>query len=204
MADPDTGEPFTDTGIKLFESLEQYLLDEVGADEAIPDALTAVSGEVMRTVQPDLTLNPVDIVHEPAAAGPRQGVTTTVTLRNLGETAVQSATVALFLETTPCDRTDDPDGFEHLQGLPEGHLGSRIELGRTTTGVGAYPAKVELSFQWALPADAVSACSPLIEVRISDAVGQGTDPHTGRTYTEFSEDNNRGRQRSRPLDQPYF
>jgi len=198
IPDPETGEPFTDTGIKLYQSLEQYLADEVGAGAFIPGELTAVTGEVMRTVQPELTVNPVDIVHEPAGVGPGQGVTTTVRVRNIGETAVESATAALYLETTPWDRTDDPDGFEQLQGLPAGYTGSRQELGRDTTAVGAYPAVAEVSFEWTVPAGLPAGVYP-IEVRISNVVGQGVDPNTSRAYSEFSSDNNRGRQRSRLL-----
>ena len=196
LADDVTGEPFTDTGVPLWESLRDYLEESFGDGQTIPESLISVTGDLLRTVQPDLSVNPTDIEIEPSEAFPGERVQVTVTLRNLGECAVDSARVALYFDTMPWDPTTSPDGYDALEGLPADYLGSHRLISDTSVSVGAYPATSELTFDWTIPEGTPVGSIPL-EVRISDVVCQTTDENTGEASLESSTDNNDGRQRAR-------
>ncbi|MFH2006880.1 MAG: hypothetical protein ABI333_09880 [bacterium] len=198
VRDPDTGEPFTDTGIPLYESLTGFLSDTVGPEAALPEELTIVTGDSFRTIQPDLTVNPPDISFRPRYPLPGDSVTVTVVVRNLGETPVESALVGLYWETTPWDRVDDPDDFSGLEGLPAGHLGSLELIDEQQLGVGAYPATVQVRFQWTVPEDLVPGYYS-VGVRIANVECGELDPNTGAPFAEHTTANNAGRQRARLL-----
>jgi len=198
LADPDTGQPFTDTGIDLWRSLHEFL-DKGMESDVVPTELLLVDGRHFRTLQPDLTLNPSDITLDPPIAKPGDQVTISVRVRNLGEAPVDSARIGLYYEKTPWDLADDPDGFEHMQDLPADHEGSRAQIGETLIGVPEWPGATDVTFSWTVP-DLLPVGAYPVEVRIEDVYSDGLDPNTGEPYLEFTETNNSGRQRSRLLE----
>ena len=198
LADETTGEPFTDTEIPLWVSLSEYLAETFGGDQSIPESMTAMMGDSYRTVQPDLTINPTDITVDPQSAFPGEGVQITVKLRNLGETAVDSARVALYFDTMPWDATTSPDGYEDIEGFETPFSGSHELISATTASIGAYPATEDVSFEWTIPEGTPVGPIP-IEVRISDVVSSVVDDNTGDGSVESCADNNAGRQRARLL-----
>jgi len=198
VADPETGEPFSDSGRMLYEALHLYLAEEVGAGGSLPDRLTRVTGEAFRTVQPDLTTNPADIQLSPTEARPGERVRALVQVRNLGMTPVRSARVSLWWEKTPWDGADDPDGFGVLRGGSSTGVTSTERLAEQETAVGAWPGTAEVVFEWTVPEDTPAARYP-VEVRIEDVRADGEDPHSGVAWEERSTADNAGRQRARLL-----
>lgn len=189
MEDPDTGRPYVDTGIPIWRAFSDYLADLPGGE--IPPEDVLVTGEILRTVQPDLLVNPPEI----EVAGAERGETATfnVRVRNSGRQAVGSATVRLLVDLTPWDLTDHDDGLPREEGLPAYYTGSLTEIGRQTIALGGFPEYLDLQFEWDVPKN-LPVGDYTAHVRIDNTKGVMVDPNTGVLYADWFTDNDSGEQ----------
>jgi hypothetical protein len=185
--DPETGKPYTDTMIPGWLAFQNYLAQV--PDGVIPIEGLAVTGNVVRTVQPDLVINGSEMVIPNAKRGKK--ATITVRVRNIGTQPVQSAKLRLLIDTTPWDLTDHDDGNAVLEGMPEGYLGSMREIGRRDIAVDGLPGFVDVTFDWEVPDDFPPG-PYTIHGKIENVVGENTDPNTGQPYTDHFPDNDSG------------
>lgn len=189
LDDPDTGEPFHDTEIPIWQAFQDYL-GQLPSETILPKDVT-ITGEKIRTVQPDLAINSTDIAVGEARRGGTAHIS--VLVRNMGNHGVENATVRVFVDSTPWDLTDQDDGRAVLEGLGEDYLGSLTEVAVQTISVGAYPDTELLQFEWNVPTEWPPGLYT-VHVRVEDITCGEIDANTGLPFTDWLMDNNGGEQ----------
>jgi len=195
----DKKKPYLESEVLAWQALRDYMRQLLNG--TLPytwEDNFRVSGDRYRTVQPDLSLNPLDISWTPRQ--PKRGdvATVSVNLRNLGDVAVQSARIELYYESTPWDYTDDDDGHLLDEGFSSEFMGSMRFIGSKAVEVGAYPNTRSVDFEWEIPKDLPQSSYPLV-VRIKDVKTAATDPNTGVAYLEAVVGNNAGPDQQRVM-----
>jgi 2',3'-cyclic-nucleotide 2'-phosphodiesterase (5'-nucleotidase family) len=189
IPDPETGLLFTDTEIPLWESLQDYLTAIPDGEISLEDV--TVVGDVLRTVQPDVAINPSEMAFSEVVRGERAAAK--VVVRNLGLNGIESARARLFFDATPWDQTDQDDGNSEIEGLASDYLGSLELLGSQNFELDSYPDSVELSFEWTmqhkLPPGLYAA-----HIKVDELIGEAIDPNTGLLYQDPYPDNDSGEQ----------
>ena len=189
LDDPATGLPYVDTQIPLWLAFQEYLAQRAGGRIA-PETVT-VTGRVVRTVQPDLAVNPVEMTVTDAKRGKTAGLA--VRVRNLGTEAVLSARIRLLVDVTPWDATDHDSSNAVLEGLGANYLGSLVPVASQTFAVGPHPAFVDLDFLWDVPND-LPVGAYTLHARVDEVTGARDDPNTGAPFTDHVPDNDSGEQ----------
>ena len=189
LEDPETGLPYTNTGILTRQAFKDYLEAIPGGEIAADDV--TVKGEIILTEQPDLVINTTEM----SVSGARRGEAATVSIRvrNNGKHGVKKARVRLLVDVTPWDLTDHDDGRGVLEGLGEDYLGSLLEIGSREIALGRHPASVDLDFSWTVPSDLPAGVYTL-HTRVDGVIGETVDPNTGAPYTDGLPDNDSGEQ----------
>ncbi|MEZ6195375.1 MAG: hypothetical protein R3F20_06580 [Planctomycetota bacterium] len=161
---PFPADPVT-TDIVVWEGLRDRL-----AALAVLDAATLrVDGSRVRTVAPDLLVNPADLTAGPGPAAAGANFPLSVTVLNVGETAVTSATLQVFLDRTPDRRGDDPDGITDAETGLANELVTSLPLGAIPAWTAGQPGQASLGIEIPLPADLESGPAAFV-VRIRDVV----------------------------------
>jgi len=189
LPDAETGKPYSDTYIPIWQALQDYLAEYPTAD-LDPEEVT-VTGDVVRPEQPDLAVNATEMTVTGAQRG--QTATVSIRVRNLGNHGVQSAKVRVFVDSTPWDLTDQDDGMAVWEGLGADYLGSLVEIAGATIELAKYPTVRDLTFAWDVPEDFPPG-SYTLHVKTEDTIGYVNDPHTGQPYTDAFSDNDSGEQ----------
>lgn len=187
--DPETGLPYTDTQIPLWRALEDYLAQV--PDDALPEANITVMGDVLKTVQPDLVINPSEIRVTESYQG--ADATIAIRVRNTGLEPVKSATLKLFADQTPWDKTDQNDGNAGFEGLPPNYLGSMVLIAEQEISLGGYPDYLDLEFSWKVPPTWPKGLYTL-HPKMVNVVGEHKDKNTKQPYTDPYPDNDSGEQ----------
>ena len=192
--------PYIDTEVPAWEILRDYLRWKMSQTDydGIPDN-AAITGDRFRSVQPDLTVNPTDIVFSNDLPKRGESVDISITVRNLGDVAVDNAMVNVYYESTPWDLTDNNDGRLSLEGFDEGFFGSLIEIGSRSVSVGPYPETEKLSVAWKIPEDLTPYEYPIV-IKLTDISISAENPLTGAPYEETIIGNNHGPDQSRRID----
>lgn len=191
--------PYFDSSILAWHTLRDYMRELLSNKLATGwEENFRVTGNRYRSVQPDLTLNPLDISWVPQKPERGDTVTVSLKLRNLGDVAIDSARVDLYYETTPWDYTDDDDGHAVDEGLSADFTGSLKLIASKRVAVAAYPETKTLDFEWTIPRELPRAGYPIV-VRINDVKSAVLDPNTGLNYQESVTGNNAGPDQQRVM-----
>lgn len=189
--------PYFDSGVLAWISLRDYIKERLDGTERIPD-VAIVTGDRFRGRQPDLMVNPTDILWTVEKAKSGSVIDISVTVRNLGDVPVDSAEVELYFESTPWDLSDDDDGHLLDEGFDPSFTGSLVFIAAKSVSVGAHPANSTVDFSWEIPEDLPPYDYPLV-VRIGSAKTSMIDPNRDKIYREVISGNNRGPDQSRRL-----
>jgi len=190
--------PFVETEVKGWKALRDYIETHFGKDDSYIPKNAKITGERLRSVQPDLTVNPDDIVFSNASPVRGNNVEIMITIRNLGDVSVDSAIVDVYYESTPWDLTDDDDGSLHLEGFSSDFHGSLKLIESKTIVLEKYPAIAETKVSWNIPENLPPFDYPIV-VRIHDIETHDVDQNTDEAYTETILGNNNGLDQSRRL-----
>ena len=101
---------WSESNVAEWMALTNYIRDGLPGS-TITAASAAVTGLGMRTVQPDLTIQPWDISFTPSNPAPGATVTVHSRVLNTGMTAVTDADVSYNCDPTPGILDDNPDGY---------------------------------------------------------------------------------------------
>ncbi|MDP8223398.1 MAG: hypothetical protein P9L99_08570 [Candidatus Lernaella stagnicola] len=189
LDDPVTGEPMHDTGIPIWLALQEYL-DALPVD-VLPREDVTITGADVRTIQPDLTVNSTEIDIAGAARG--ETATVSVLVRNNGLQGVRHAVARVYVDATPWDQTDQPDGRSELEGLGANYIGSWVEIAREEIAVGPHPDVAPLLVDWDVP-DNWPPGMYTAHVRIDEITCDEIDANTGLPYADAFRDNHWGEQ----------
>ena len=188
LDDPDSGCPFYDSEIPIWQAFQEYL-DHLPGSVMEEDKISVIGQNVI-TTQPDLAINSTDISVQNAVIGKSANIL--VRVRNNGRQGVENALVKVYVDYTPWDQTDQDDGRYDLEGFGD-YTGSLTEVARRNVTVGPYPDVKTLDFKWEAPVDLPPGLYTA-HVRIIDIIGNENDPNTGKPYTDWQTDNNGGEQ----------
>jgi len=105
---------WSETNVPEWVALMDYIRYSVPSSDITTD-LVGIGGAGLRTVEPDLTLQPWDIQFTPAV--PVRGGTVTIHewIINTGMTGVDDANIDFTFDPTPDTIGDDPDGYTDQQ-----------------------------------------------------------------------------------------
>ncbi len=181
--------PYLDSGVVAWQALRDYAKTFGEEQGPIPENMI-VTGERFRTRQPDLTVNPMDIVFSDTAPLVGREIDITLTVRNLGDVAA-SGDVTLYYESTPWDLTDDDDGRLGLEGFDAEFTGSLVKIASLPVTVAPYPVMETISTKWTIPRDLPTYDYPIV-VRIENVRSTTINPNTQEAYQEFITGNNDG------------
>ncbi len=143
---------WSDTGVTEWEALLNYVRNEVPGG-AITSELVELTGNGVRSVQPDLALQRWDITFDPPNPSPGDVVEVRSWILNLGMTSVSEAKVIYTYDPTPQKLDDNPDGYtDHKTGFYTRYIGT--DRVRDVPRFSNYPGvKATDGVQWKIPAD---------------------------------------------------
>jgi len=151
--DAYTDQGWSETNVPEWVALMDYIRYELPAQTITPE-LVAVKGESLRTVNPDLTMEPWDITFDPGNPEAGKSVTIRSTLLNTGMTDVTASSVTYVYDPTPTVLNDNPDGITDGQtGFSYTTIGTENVTDIPAYSAGQPGSKVTPGVTWNIPAD---------------------------------------------------